>query len=37
MAAGLGDKPDVQIEDYVLEHFLFYNGLVGSAPQNQPD
>ncbi|MBX9686702.1 MAG: HEAT repeat domain-containing protein, partial [Candidatus Obscuribacterales bacterium] len=36
MTAGLRDKPDVQIDDYVLEHFLLYNGLVGSSPENQP-
>lgn len=36
MTAGLREKPDVQIDDYVLEHFLLYNGLVGSTPENQP-
>ena len=35
MTAGLRDKPDLKIEDYVLEHFLLYNGLVGSTPDNQ--
>lgn len=34
-ASGLSEKPDVQIDDYVLEHFLLYNGLVGSNPENQ--
>jgi HEAT repeat protein len=37
LAAGPGDAPDVQVEDYVLEHFLLYNGLSGSTPENQPD
>ncbi len=36
LTAGLREKPDVQIEDYVLEHFLLYNGLIGSTPENQP-
>lgn len=36
MTAGLQEKPDVKIDDYVLEHFLLYNGLIGSCPENQP-
>jgi hypothetical protein len=29
------EKPDSLVEDYVLEHFLLYHGLVGSMPENQ--
>jgi HEAT repeat protein len=35
LASSLSEKPEVQIDDYVLEHFLLYNGLVGSNPENQ--
>lgn len=37
LTSGLREKPDVQIDDYVLEHFLLYNGLIGSIPDNQPE
>lgn len=30
------EKPSAQVDDYVLEHFLLYNGLIGSTPENQP-
>ncbi len=36
LTSGFREKPDLQIDDYVLEHFLLYNGLVGSSPDNQP-
>jgi len=36
LTSGLKDKPEVQIEDFELEHFLLYNGLIGSTPENQP-
>ena len=36
LSAGLQEKPHVTIDDYVLEHFLLYNGLIGSSPENQP-
>jgi HEAT repeat protein len=29
------EKPAVTVEEYVLEHFLLYHGLVGSTPENQ--
>lgn len=31
------EKPEVQLDDYILEHFLLYHGLVGSTPENQRD
>ena len=37
MASGFRDKPSLAVDDYVLEHFLLYNGLIGSVPENQPD
>ncbi|HEY9785633.1 MAG TPA: HEAT repeat domain-containing protein [Candidatus Obscuribacterales bacterium] len=35
LASHLREKPSVKVEDFVLEHFLFYHGLVGSTPENQ--
>lgn len=29
------EKPSTTVEEYVLEHFLLYHGLVGSTPENQ--
>ncbi len=28
------EKPDVKVDDFGLEHFLVYHGLVGSSPDN---
>ncbi|MBX9572012.1 MAG: HEAT repeat domain-containing protein [Candidatus Obscuribacterales bacterium] len=36
LTAGFQEKPEVTIDNYVLEHFLLYNGLIGSSPENQP-
>jgi HEAT repeat protein len=33
---GLAGKPQVQVEDYVLEHLLAYHGLIGSGAEGQP-
>lgn len=35
MASGMQEPTKVEIEDYVLEHFLLYNGLVGSTPEDE--
>lgn len=35
LTAGLRDKPEVHVDDFVTEHFLLYNGLIGSTPENQ--
>lgn len=37
LRSNLREKPDVKLDDYVLEHFLLYHGLVGSMPENQRD
>ncbi len=37
LTAGFQEKPEVTIDNYVLEHFLLYNGLIGSSPDNQPN
>ncbi len=29
------EKPPAKVDDYVLEHFLLYHGLVGTSPENQ--
>lgn len=29
------EKPQVQVDEFGLEHFLLYHGLVGSSPENQ--
>ena len=36
LTAGFQEKPEVSIDNHVLEHFLLYNGLIGSSPDNQP-
>lgn len=36
IASAFREKPTVTLEDYVLEHFMMYHGLVGSTPQDQP-
>lgn len=35
--SGIKEREHVQLDDYVLEHFLLYHGLVGSMPENQRD
>jgi hypothetical protein len=35
VAFSFREKPQAKVDDYVLEHFLFYHGLVGSSPENQ--
>ena len=37
VALFLKEKPAVNIDDYVLEHMLFYHGLTGSSPQNNKE
>lgn len=29
------EKPPVKVDEFGLEHFLLYHGLVGSSPENQ--
>lgn len=36
LASAFKEKPSVTLEDYVLEHFMLYHGLVGTSPDNQP-
>lgn len=36
LASALREKPQVALEDYVLEHFMLYHGLVGTSPEDQP-
>lgn len=31
------EKPDVKVDDFGMEHFLVYHGLIGSSPENQRD
>jgi hypothetical protein len=33
----LKEKPEVEVDEYALEHMLLYHGLVGSSPENQRD
>ncbi len=33
--SALGEKSTVTIEDFELEHFLLYHGLIGSSPEGQ--
>ncbi len=33
--SGFGEKSTVSIEDFELEHFLLYHGLIGSSPEGQ--
>ncbi|MBY0358745.1 MAG: HEAT repeat domain-containing protein [Candidatus Obscuribacterales bacterium] len=35
LTSAFREKPATSIDDYVLEHFLLYNGLVGTTPENQ--
>lgn len=35
VAFSFREKPTTQVDDYVLEHFLLYHGLVGTSPENQ--
>jgi HEAT repeat protein len=36
IASAFREKPTVALEDYVLEHFMLYHGLVGTTPEDQP-
>ncbi len=31
----LKEKPNIKIDDHVLEHMLFYHGLTGTSPENE--
>ncbi len=35
VAFSFREKPAAKVDDYVLEHFLLYHGLVGTSPENQ--
>jgi HEAT repeat protein len=35
VAFSFREKPPAKVDDYVLEHFLLYHGLVGTSPENQ--
>jgi HEAT repeat protein len=35
IGASLAEKPQSDVDEHVLEHFLLYHGLVGSSPENQ--
>ncbi|MBX9878232.1 MAG: hypothetical protein K2Y22_07205 [Candidatus Obscuribacterales bacterium] len=35
LASGLKETPKVAVDDFELEHFLIYHGLIGSSPENQ--
>lgn len=37
LASGLKETPKAAIDDFELEHFLIYHGLVGTSPENQRD
>ncbi len=37
LASGLKETPQVVVDDFELEHFLIYHGLVGTTPENQRD
>lgn len=37
LGSAMKEKPTATIEDYVLEHFMLYHGLVGTTPENQRD
>jgi len=37
LAFTLTEKPSTSVEEYTLEHFLLYHGLVGTTPENQPE
>lgn len=34
--SGLREKPSFKVDEFELEHFLLYNGLVGTSPEDQP-
>ena len=36
MTSAFREKPSVVLDEYLAEHFMFYHGLVGSSPENQP-
>lgn len=36
LGAAFREKPQVSLEDYELEHFMLYHGLVGTSPEDQP-
>jgi HEAT repeat protein len=36
IASAFREKPTVTLDDYVMEHFMMYHGLVGTSPQDQP-
>jgi HEAT repeat protein len=33
--SAFSERPSVRLDDYVLEHFLYYHGLIGTTPENQ--
>lgn len=35
LASGLKETPKVAVDDFELEHFLIYHGLIGTSPENQ--
>jgi HEAT repeat protein len=37
LASGLKETPKVAVDDFELEHFLIYHGLIGTSPENQRD
>jgi len=37
LASGLKETPKAAVDDFELEHFLIYHGLVGTSPENQRD
>ncbi len=37
LASGLKETPKAVVDDFELEHFLIYHGLVGTTPDNQRD
>jgi hypothetical protein len=34
LAFGMKEQPTAAVEDFALEHFMLYHGLVGSSPEN---
>jgi HEAT repeat protein len=36
LVSSFREKPAAKLDDYLLEHFMLYHGLVGSSPENQP-
>lgn len=37
LAYSLAEKQPITLEEYTLQHFLVYHGLVGSSPPDQPE